>query len=137
MPNGTDDSLQGLRAQEGIATVGKHLVDSKIVRVHNTAGSFQALLCSELVRLHNFPRPLVAVTADETTAQALTRDLARGPLGYGDGAAEMVAGAVATASYYFLTVGAEQARGDGSQTVKLRHFLPACEAWPWPLNRFC
>src|SRR6185312_10615604 len=70
-----DDALQGLRAKDGIATVVKLLTESKIVRVHNTAGSFQALFCAELVQAHNFPRPLVVVTADETTAQALVRDL--------------------------------------------------------------
>ncbi len=70
-----DDALSGLSAKEGFAAVGKRLAESKIVRVHNTAGAFQALLCAHLVQAHNFARPLVAVTADEATAAALVRDL--------------------------------------------------------------
>jgi transcription-repair coupling factor (superfamily II helicase) len=70
-----DDSLAGLSAKQGLATVAELLGGNRIVRVHNTAGAFAALLCARLAALPGHARPLVAVTADEVAAQALTRDL--------------------------------------------------------------
>ena len=70
-----DDSLSGLSAKQGLAAVADLLGAHRIVRVHNTAGAFAALLCARLAALPGHARPLVAVTADETAAQALTRDL--------------------------------------------------------------
>ncbi|MDB4969999.1 MAG: transcription-repair coupling factor [Myxococcales bacterium] len=70
-----DESLSGLSAKQGLATVADLLGAHRIVRVHNSVGAFQALLCARLASLPGHARPLVAVTADETAAQALTRDL--------------------------------------------------------------
>jgi transcription-repair coupling factor (superfamily II helicase) len=64
-----NDALTGLSARDGIAAVARLLAEHQIVRVHNTAGPFQALLVAEL------KRPTLLVTADEATAQALVRDL--------------------------------------------------------------
>ncbi len=64
-----DDELSGVSAAAGFASVKRLLAEHKIVRVHNTSGAFQALLAAQL------PAPLLAVTADEAQAQALTRDL--------------------------------------------------------------
>jgi hypothetical protein len=36
-----------------------------------------------------------------------------------------------------LRMAAEQATAENLESVKLRHILPACEKWPWPLNRWC
>jgi hypothetical protein len=71
------------------------------------------------------------------SALVTSRNVTRGPLDYEDGALELVGDAVAMATYSYLTIGAQNARVDGSQVVKLRHYLPACESWPYPLNRFC
>lgn len=70
-------------------------------------------------------------------AEAVARDYARGPLPYGVGALEGIGNAVAAATYSFLLTGAENASQEGTQVVMLRHILPACESWPYPLNRFC
>jgi hypothetical protein len=32
---------------------------------------------------------------------------------------------------------AERADEEGLNKIKLRHYLPLCEEWPWPLNRWC
>lgn len=32
---------------------------------------------------------------------------------------------------------AARAANEGLNTIKLRHILPWCEKWPWPLNRWC
>src|SRR5947207_13230125 len=69
-----DDSLSGLSAKKGLTTVAELLGAHRIVRVHNTSGAFAALLCARLASLPGHARPLVAVTADETAATALTRD---------------------------------------------------------------
>jgi len=70
-----ESPLSGLSARAGLESVGKLLQSHKIVRVHNTAGAFQALLLAYLAERKDLTRPLVAVTADEVTAQALVRDL--------------------------------------------------------------
>ncbi|MCU1279848.1 MAG: transcription-repair coupling factor, partial [bacterium] len=71
-----ESSLKGLSAREGFAAVERLLAGpAPVVRVHGTAGAFQALLCARLAALPGHARPLVAVTADEAAAQALTRDL--------------------------------------------------------------
>jgi transcription-repair coupling factor (superfamily II helicase) len=75
--------LAGVSAANGFAAIARLVQaddqnvrsNKKIVRVHNTAGSFQAMLCAELSALPGQVRPLVAVTADEASAQALARDL--------------------------------------------------------------
>jgi transcription-repair coupling factor (superfamily II helicase) len=64
-----DDVLTGLSAKEGIAAVARLLAEHNIVRVHNTGGAFAALLVAEL------KQPVLVVTPDEPTAQAMTRDL--------------------------------------------------------------
>jgi hypothetical protein len=69
--------------------------------------------------------------------QRRVEDLARSPLPYVDQAQSRISDAVSTAAYNYLQVGANGARGEGLKEIKLRHYLPACEEWPYPLNRFC
>lgn len=68
---------------------------------------------------------------------ALTHDLSRAPLSYTDEGLEWASGTIAGAAFLAFATGAEIARAEGDDTVKLRHWLPACEQWPFPLNRFC
>jgi len=76
MEEAAESPLSGVSAKAAFATLERLLAgDARIVRVHNTAGAFQALLCAQLSALPGHARPLVAVTADEAAAQALTRDL--------------------------------------------------------------
>ena len=76
MDDAVDSPLSGLSAKEGLAAVERQLSrQAPIVRVHDTAGAFQSLLVARLAALPGHARPLVAVTADEPAAQALTRDL--------------------------------------------------------------
>src|SRR6516165_6994132 len=75
LEDAAESPLSGLSARAGIEAVEKRLAGHKIVRVHNTAGAFQAFLCARLAEMKDLARPLVAVTADEVTAQALVRDL--------------------------------------------------------------
>ncbi|MGZ3440873.1 MAG: hypothetical protein ACXVDD_15220 [Polyangia bacterium] len=76
MEDAAESPLSGLNARAGLAAVERLLAGpARVVRVHGTAGAFQALLCARLAALPGQTRPLVAVTADEAAAQALTRDL--------------------------------------------------------------
>lgn len=61
----------------------------------------------------------------------------RGPLPYVDGTLEQFVNVVTVIAYDALAIGGTHAREDDTKTVKLRHWLPACENWPYPLNRFC
>lgn len=36
-----------------------------------------------------------------------------------------------------LQLAAEKAKEEGSKFIKKKHFLPYCELWPYPLNRYC
>lgn len=36
-----------------------------------------------------------------------------------------------------LSEAAALAASEGLTVVKLRHYLPLCEKWPWPFNRWC
>src|SRR5205085_906796 len=65
----------------------------------------------------------------------MIRGYARAPLSYSSTAAERVAHLVSAAEFDLLTTGAELASSEESQVIRTRHFLPACERWPFPLNR--
>jgi hypothetical protein len=67
----------------------------------------------------------------------VARVVSRGPLPYRVTALHQVGDVVAAAEYDFLRTGAQNAHDEQTQIVKLRHYLPACEKWPWPLNRWC
>jgi hypothetical protein len=107
-------------------TVDCELVDSDIV-----GRTLQLLGLDEVAGQMKLPDQMREVT------QSIARDYARGPLPYATGALERLGDAVGAATYSFLSTGADNALSEGSQTVKLRHILPACESWPYPLNRFC
>jgi len=98
--------VAGLSAAAGFAAVERHLGTNKIVRVHNTSGAFAALLCERLAALPGHARPLIAVTADEPSAQALARDLR-----------------------FFLT-GAVGPENDPTTPSRVAH-LPWLETAPW------
>src|SRR3954468_12661491 len=102
-----DDSLQRLRAKDGFAAVERLLTTTKVVRVHKSAGSFQALLCARLAQLPSYRRPLLAITADEAAAQALTRDLR-----------------------FFLPSGQAGSENDPTAPPRVAH-LPWLETTPW------
>src|SRR4051794_14180956 len=102
-----DSPLSGLSARAGFEALERLLGSNKIVRVHNTAGAFQALLCARLTEMKDLPRPLVAVTADETAAQALVRDLR-----------------------FFLASGAVGPENDPTSASRVAH-LPWLETAPW------
>ena len=71
-------------------------------------------------------------------SRRLVRDLARAPLGYTDEATEAISDLVGGAVFVLLASGAENAnREEGSRRIRTRHYLPLCESWPYPLNRFC
>jgi hypothetical protein len=67
----------------------------------------------------------------------LVRDLSKAPLPYGEEAVERVGDLVGALVYDIFRSGAESAAEEGSRRIGTRHFLPACERWPYPLNRFC
>jgi hypothetical protein len=69
--------------------------------------------------------------------QSIVHTYVRGPLAYGPESLDQVTNVVAAVAYDVLSTGGQQAREEGTETVKLRHWLPGCEHWPYPLNRFC
>lgn len=68
---------------------------------------------------------------------AIARGVARGPLGYTEEAFMLVGSVLTAIANDFLVTGAELAAAEGEPVVRLRHLLPACERWPYPLNRYC
>jgi hypothetical protein len=85
-----------------------------------------------------FRLPLESPTWMRDSSRHLVRDLARAPLGYTDEANEAVSDLVGGAVFMLLASGAENAnREEGSRRIRTRHYLPLCESWPYPLNRFC
>lgn len=104
----------------------RELVDSEIV-----GRTLQILRLDKVVDKTALPDQM----RDDT--QRAAHDYARGPLPYEDGALEEIGYAVGATTYSFVSAGAANARKERTQIVKLRHILPACESWPYPLNRFC
>jgi hypothetical protein len=78
-----------------------------------------------------------APTEFRSTIQPIVRTYVRGPLTYDPSSLDRLTDVVTAVAYDVLSTGAQQARAEGAQTVKLRHWLPGCEHWPYPLNRFC
>lgn len=77
------------------------------------------------------PQPL----ADQMLA--IATGVARGPLDYTEDAFALVGSVLTAIANDFLVTGAGLAAAEGGQMVRLRHLLPACERWPYPLNRYC
>ncbi|WP_208300559.1 hypothetical protein [Mycobacterium sp. DL592] len=67
----------------------------------------------------------------------VVRTYIRGPLEYSGSSLGQFANVVTAVAYDALSTGGRHAREDETDVVSLRHWLPACERWPWPLNRFC
>jgi hypothetical protein len=65
------------------------------------------------------------------------RQIARAPFPYTDAGLDQIAGVAADVMFDAFRFGAQGALGEGSKRIGLRHLLPACEGWPYPLNRYC
>jgi hypothetical protein len=61
----------------------------------------------------------------------------KGPLDYQVSSLVLFAGIVAAFTTDFLVTGGLNAQDEDTRSVQLRHYLPACDRWPWPLDRFC
>jgi hypothetical protein len=83
------------------------------------------------------PLPGTEAVPPDESLRNYVRDVARSPLAYTDEAIDRIAQIANSAVLNFLRVGATVAQDEGSRHVGLRHFLPAYEKWPYPLNRFC
>jgi hypothetical protein len=69
--------------------------------------------------------------------EPIVRGYIRGPLAYTDWSLDNLTNVVTVVAFDVLSTGGRHAREDQTDIVKLRHWLPACEHWPYPLNRFC
>ncbi len=69
--------------------------------------------------------------------EPIVRTYVRGPLGYQSASLDRMTNVVTAVAYDVLSTGGQLAREEGTDVVKLRHWLPGCEHWLYPLNRFC
>jgi hypothetical protein len=67
----------------------------------------------------------------------MVRGAFRSRLSYAESAVELVAKYVNLQVDRAVADARLRAQNDSSPKVKLRHILPYCEEWPYPLNRFC
>ena len=67
----------------------------------------------------------------------VVRDLMRAPIPHSEGAFETTARFVNFHVANMLRDAANRVKSEGSSVIKLRHILPGCEHWPYPLNRYC
>lgn len=61
----------------------------------------------------------------------------RAPVSHTDKGRELVSSFVSFHISHLLRDAARRAAEEGLRKIKLRHILPWCERWPYPLNRFC
>jgi hypothetical protein len=67
----------------------------------------------------------------------LQESLARMPIELDEQAVDSLARFVNTYLVTMLYRAGENARQEGADVIATRHFLPSCELWPYPLNKFC
>lgn len=67
----------------------------------------------------------------------MVQDFARAPLPHNKQAFALLSKFVNFHLINMLHAAAGQANNEDLQIIKLRHYLPWCEEWPWPLNRYC
>jgi hypothetical protein len=68
---------------------------------------------------------------------ALVHDFARAPIAHDQDALALLSRFVNFHIIAMLRSAAEEANKEDARQIKLRHFLPWCEKWPYPLNRYC
>jgi hypothetical protein len=71
------------------------------------------------------------------TSPAMVRDLSRAPVQHSEKAISLLSRFINQHLIDMFRAAAKQAVKEGLKTIKLRHILPGCERWPWPLNRYC
>lgn len=123
-------------------TAGLRLPDG-IVRPVELDRAFRAL------DIINRPdrKSLRSITSEMPTSNAteglrsyihpVVRAYLRGPLDYDPESLDLMINVVTAVAYDALSTGAREAREHDTRTVQLRHWLPACQRWLYPLNRFC
>jgi hypothetical protein len=103
-------------------------------RVENIEGS----IVQELFHLLD-PETKFPPDALETAVVPLrtVSDLARAPIGHSEEAISLMSRFLNFHLINMLWDAAKLAERDGGKVIKLRHILPACDHWPYPLNRYC
>jgi hypothetical protein len=97
--------------------------------------SLIALLGTELdVGGHSLYEPNLL---DPGPLRAQVAALARAPLAHSDEAIDVLTSILADQLSQIVNGASEAARREESSLIRARHFLPLCEDWPFPLNRFC
>jgi len=83
-----------------------------------------------------------AISFEEAPVQAfvnpgMARDVARAPLTHDDQALGVLAKYVNFQLNNMLIAASRLAQRDDLVRIKLSHYLPYCNEWPYPLNHYC
>lgn len=93
------------------------------------------LITTDVARTQEAPPD--GIVRSRTVGDLMRVDFRRASVGYKEEVITVLARFVNFQLIEMLRTAASQAVEENLQSVKLRHILPACEKWPWPLNRWC
>jgi hypothetical protein len=128
-----DLSAQVVAGHDGFSAILQPVLDEAFIsleRANRDGGS-------EFTNLASAQFDVESPNEFRSTIQPIVRAYVRGPLAYEPPSLDRLTDVVTAAAYDVLSTGARQAREEDTKTVKLRHWLPGCNHWPYPLNRFC
>lgn len=94
-------------------------------------------LMRQFLNLIGPPASATASMEAGSVSPEMVREYARAPIDHADEALSLLARFLNFHLEDMLRRAATAAAEEGLQTIKLRHILPGCERWPWPLNRYC
>lgn len=111
-----------------------------ITKVRNKS-EIDVYLLEDVLRLldQESKLPFENIPDDSIVSPGFIRDYLRAPLHHTDESVNLLSRFV---NYLFIEMIRDAAaRADLEERsegiIKLRHILPTCEKWPWPLNRWC
>lgn len=113
-------------------------VEAELETEGHAGGGGYALAVAEQVVVEEETAVTFAASPSSFVVPSLEiRDFARAPLRHDSDAVQLLSKFVNFHLLNMIRAAALKCQEEGYKVIKLRHYLPWCEEWPYPLNRYC
>lgn len=113
-------------------------VDSELEAEGHAGGGGYGLAVAEQVVVEADTAVTFASAPSSLVLRSLEiQDFARSPLPHDPEALQLLSKFVNFHILNMIRAAALKCQDEGLKVIKLRHYLPWCEEWPYPLNRYC
>ena len=100
-------------------------------------GGYAVAVREQITIEQDTPVTFEATPTQFVVAGLRIEDFARAPLSHRQDAIKLLTKFVNFQILTMLRHAAVKCEEEGATRIKLRHYLPWCEEWPYPLNRYC